>query len=114
MNDSICIDCSPTGFPNRAAGFKKIRKYIDGWRIAAMCLCLCVLLPLAVIFIHLLHPETEIWQHLARTLLADLMINTLLLSGGVLTGTFGLGVGLAWLTGVCDFPGAGFCYAGHV
>jgi iron(III) transport system permease protein len=53
----------------------------------------------------LLQPELDIWRHLVETLLADLVINTVILTAGVLTGTFFLGVSLAWLTGVCDFPG---------
>lgn len=49
--------------------------------------------------------EREIWRHLADTLLADLLTNTAILAAGVLSGTFILGVSLAWLTGVCEFPG---------
>jgi len=105
MSDSVCIDCSPTGFSTRTVNLHKIFKYFDGWRLAALALSLGVVLPLAVVFIHLLHPEKEIWQHLAQTLLADLLFNTALLTGGVLSGTFVIGVSLAWLTGVCEFPG---------
>ena len=105
MNESICIDCSPTGISHGTSGLLKMRRYFDGWRLAALALSMGVVLPLAVIFLHLLHPEKEIWQHLAQTMLADLLFNTALLTGGVLSGTFVLGVSLAWLTGVCEFPG---------
>lgn len=105
MNESICIDCSPTGISRGTPGLSKLRSYFDGWRLAALALSMCVVLPLAVIFLHLLHPEKDIWQHLAQTVLSDLLFNTALLSVGVLCGTFILGVSLAWLTGVCEFPG---------
>ncbi|KGM44060.1 ABC transporter permease [Alkalispirochaeta odontotermitis] len=82
-----------------------MRNQVDGWRLAALLLSSCVVLPLAVIFYFLLQPELDIWRHLVETLLADLIINTIILTAGVLTGTFLLGVSLAWLTGVCDFPG---------
>ncbi|CAB1085550.1 Ferric iron ABC transporter, permease protein [Olavius algarvensis Delta 1 endosymbiont] len=105
MNNSICLDCAPVKDFGRQSALGRIRNQVDGWRLAALLLSSCVVLPLAVIFYFLLQPELDIWRHLVETLLADLIINTIILTAGVLTGTFLLGVSLAWLTGVCDFPG---------
>jgi len=105
MDSSICIKDLPFFSSRRFPILGRIRCYLGGWRLFAMSLSLFVALPLSVIFLFFLHPEKEIWRHLADTLLADLLTNTLILAAGVLTGTFILGVSLAWLTGVCEFPG---------
>jgi len=83
----------------------KMRSAFDGWRLGAICIAMPVALPVVFIFSSFLHPEKEIWQHLVDTILAELMLNTGILATGVLTGTFLIGVSLAWLTGVCEFPG---------
>jgi iron(III) transport system permease protein len=70
-----------------------------------LVISLGVALPLSVILFSFIHSTKEIWQHLAQNLLADLLLNTAVLTVGVLTLTLILGVSLAWLTGVCDFPG---------
>ncbi len=62
-------------------------------------------LPLLLLFSGWLQAENSVWQHLAETVLADLVLNTLVLLSGVATGVLLLGVGLAWLTAMCDFPG---------
>jgi len=67
-----------------------------------------VITPLSVVLLSWLNPAGEIWGHLSETLLADLLINTFWLVTGVSTGTVILGVSLAWLTAVCDFPGRKF------
>jgi len=69
---------------------------------------LLVIIPILVILASFLQPESEIWRHIVDTLLIDLLKNTLILCSGVLAGTFVLGVGTAWLTAVCDFPGRKF------
>ena len=69
---------------------------------------LVVGLPLALILGAWLQPETEVWRHLAETVLDDLIVNTLVLVAGVGVGVVVLGVGLAWLTAVCEFPGRRF------
>jgi iron(III) transport system permease protein len=44
-------------------------------------------------------------EHLASTMLARLVLNTVVLAGGVAVLTSVVGVSLAWLTAVCEFPG---------
>jgi iron(III) transport system permease protein len=62
-------------------------------------------IPLAVLFSTWASPETEVWRHLASTVLPDLLRNTAALLVGVGIGTLVLGCGLAWLTARCEFPG---------
>ena len=47
----------------------------------------------------------EIWTHLWRTYLLELVWNTLALIAGVGTGVLLLGTGLAWLVTMYRFPG---------
>ncbi|MBI3285319.1 MAG: iron ABC transporter permease [Burkholderiales bacterium] len=63
------------------------------------------LLPLLVVLSSFLSSEQQIWRHLATYVLPDLLINTFWLALGVAGGTAVLGVSLAWLTAVCEFPG---------
>ncbi len=76
-----------------------------GWQLAAVPLALIAAMPMLVVFSGWLQADNEIWQHLADTLLADLLVNTLVLVAGVAVGVLLLGVSLAWLTTMCDFPG---------
>ncbi|WP_078121720.1 ABC transporter permease [Thiosocius teredinicola] len=75
------------------------------WRWAARLLAVSVIVPLAVIFSSWLSVDAEIWAHLGGTILPNLMRNTTWLLIGVTVGTLSLGVSLAWLTVMCDFPG---------
>lgn len=81
---------------------------MTGWRLAAFLVSLITLIPLLVVLYSLLSPEPAIWQHLRTYVLPDLLLNTLwlVLGVGLLTGF--LGVSLAWLTAVCEFPGRRF------
>ncbi len=64
-----------------------------------------VMLPITVILLSWGTAETAIWQHLIETQLGRLLRNTLLLVFGVGVCVTLLGVSLAWLTAMCDFPG---------
>lgn len=79
-------------------------------RAAALAgaLALPALVPLLVIAGSLFHLETEVWAHLGRYILPDVIFNTVRLLVGVAIITGILGTGLAWLTAVCDFPGRRF------
>jgi iron(III) transport system permease protein len=77
----------------------------SGWQWLVMLVALLVLMPLSVLFLAWLEPAWDIWRHLQQTLLSRLLLNTFQLLVGVSIGTLLLGVGLAWLTGACDFPG---------
>lgn len=79
-----------------------------GWRWAAVGIALLILIPLVVVLASLFSPERDIWQHLVEYVLPGLFGNTLRLVLGVTVGVTLLGVSLAWLTAVCEFPGRRF------
>jgi iron(III) transport system permease protein len=81
------------------------RRSIDWWRLGAFAIAGIVVFPLAVVLSSVFAPADEVWRHLATTVLGDLLRNTFWLVVGVAAGTGILGVGLAWLTAVCEFPG---------
>ena len=64
-----------------------------------------VLMPVSVIVFSWTQGQVDIWQHLIQTQLGRLLKNTLVLFLGVGSWTLVLGVSLAWLTSVCEFPG---------
>ncbi len=91
--------------PSGAFVFSRLRRWLDGWRLAALGIAALILVPLAVILSSLLAPEREIWSHLLENVLPGLLANTAWLVLGVGLGVTLLGVSLAWLTAVCEFPG---------
>lgn len=84
------------------------RGLLQGGRLAALAIALAVFIPVAVILSSLLSPAPEVWAHLSEYLLLDLLTNTAWLVCGVAAGSLLLGVSLAWLTAVCEFPGRKF------
>ncbi len=105
MRNAICLNSEYVCQRSRFPVWQKFAGYLDTWRFITCGLALTVALPLTVILWSFSYQTQEIWQHLARHVLADLLLNTAILAAGVLTATLILGVSLAWLTGVCDFPG---------
>lgn len=79
-----------------------------GWQLASWVLATLTAIPLLVILSGWASVEGVIWQHLFKTVLPDLLINTAVLVAGVGSGVLILGVGLAWLTTMCEFPGRRF------
>lgn len=77
------------------------------WSIGIVSIALVLAVPVLVIMAFLLVPTGDTWQHLADTVLADYVANSLLLMLGVAAGSLILGVGTAWLTSMCQFPGRG-------
>jgi len=77
----------------------------DPWPLAAGAIALVVAMPLVVVLWSLATPSVEIWLHLWRTYLLELVRNTLALLVGVGLGVFLLGTGLAWLVTMYRFPG---------
>jgi len=77
----------------------------DGWTVSAIVAAVLVAVPIAAVLSASLKPSGEVMGHLASTMLTRLVLNTIVLTGGVAVLTTILGVSLAWLTAVCDFPG---------
>lgn len=78
---------------------------INLWNSAIILVALFVALPVLVIAAFVFIPPNENWQHLLDTLLADYVLNSILLMLGVSIGVLSIGVISAWLTSMCDFPG---------
>ncbi|MCW8959505.1 MAG: ABC transporter permease subunit, partial [Gammaproteobacteria bacterium] len=79
----------------------------SAWRGGIVALALLMMLPLLVVLGYVFIPAGEIWSHLVDTVLQEYVSNSLLLMLGVAIGTLVLGVGTAWLTSMCRFPGRG-------
>lgn len=77
----------------------------DGWTLGAAAAALLVATPIITVIVLALSPETAIWAHLASTVLPHYITTTLGLMIGVGIGTAIGGVGTAWLTTMCRFPG---------
>ena len=71
-------------------------------------IALLTITPLLVVLSAFFQPQTEVWQHLIEFVLPSVFKNTAILLAGVGVGVLLLGVPLAWLTAVCQFPGRGF------
>jgi iron(III) transport system permease protein len=78
---------------------------VNLWSLAAGAIALVVATPILVVVSSLATPSVEIWAHLWRTYLLELVRNTLVLIAGVGVGVLILGVGLAWLVTGYRFPG---------
>ncbi len=77
------------------------------WTLAALGLAALVALPVLVVLGTLLTPRLEVWAHLWRTQLLELLANTAFLLLGVGVGAGVLGTALAWLVVMYRFPGRG-------
>nr|WP_235005764.1 iron ABC transporter permease [Halopseudomonas aestusnigri] len=75
------------------------------WRAVAYTGAALVLMPLLVLALSWSSLDISIWRHLLETQMLRLLGNTLVLSVGVVAGVVLLGVSLAWLTSLCEFPG---------
>ena len=78
------------------------------WRASMALIALLVALPIVLVLSAWLQPQPEVWGHLADTVLVELLRNTVLLMLGVGLGVVIVGVGLAWLTVMYEFPGRSF------
>jgi len=75
------------------------------WYPLVFAIAALVLLPLSVLLFSWQTIDHEIWSHLWETQMPRLLGNTLTLVLGVGIGVTLLGVSLAWLTALCEFPG---------
>ncbi|NVZ79756.1 iron ABC transporter permease, partial [Pseudomonas gingeri] len=75
------------------------------WYPLVLAVAALVLLPLSVLLLSWQSIDLQIWSHLWETQMPRLLGNTLTLVVGVGVGVTLLGVSLAWLTSLCEFPG---------
>ncbi len=78
---------------------------IDRWTMLVVGLAVLLAVPVLTVFLTALQPPGEVWRHLANTVLADYVLNSVTLMIGVGVGTLLIGVPTAWLTATCEFPG---------
>lgn len=75
------------------------------WYLLVFTIAALVLLPLSVLLLSWQTIDQQIWSHLWETQMPRLLGNTLTLMIGVGLGVTLIGVSLAWLTALCEFPG---------
>jgi len=95
----------PHPFSQRARGVWASVRRIDHWTVLVVGLAGLLALPVFTVFLTALQPAGEVWRHLADTVLADYVLNSVALMIGVGVGTLLIGVPTAWLTATCEFPG---------
>lgn len=84
---------------------KKTTYWWNKWTGGAMVILLLVLTPVFTIVVKLFDKPGEHWNHIASTLLPSYFANSFLLLLGVGVCTFLIGVSMAWLVSVYEFPG---------
>ncbi len=85
-----------------------VRAWLRVWPLLLILIATLLALPILVIVGFLFVPAGEVWAHLVDTVLVDYVNHSLLLMLGVTLGTLIGGVGTAWLTSMCRFPGRSF------
>ncbi|MEM9908818.1 MAG: iron ABC transporter permease [Cyanobacteria bacterium P01_D01_bin.44] len=76
------------------------------WTLAVWLVAGLVALPVLVVLGSVFADASDQWSHLADTVLAQYVINSLLLMVGVSIGVCLIGISTAWLVTVCRFPGS--------
>ncbi len=75
------------------------------WYPISLFFVALVCLPISVLLLSWHTVDTQIWNHLWETQMTRLLSNTAILLAGVGVGVTLIGVSLAWLTSLCEFPG---------
>lgn len=76
-----------------------------GWPLSVGFLAFLAALPLLAVVWLAITPTEDIWLHLFGTVLPNYLINTLSLGVGVSIGVLLIGIPLAWMVSVYNFPG---------
>src|SRR5262245_24586111 len=82
------------------------RRVMDPWVVAATLIAAAVALPVLVVAASVAVPATDVWSHLAATVLPLYVLNSLWLMLGVGVGVTVIGAGAAWLVTMTRFPGS--------
>ncbi len=75
------------------------------WRWLVLLCAALLALPVLVVFASVALPQTEVWLHLRQTVLADYVVNSLLLASGTGLGTLLIGTVCAWIVSQYQFFG---------
>jgi len=98
------IDHSPSR-PARAPVRLPMPRLPSGWSVTLTLIAVLVALPVLIVGSRVFLPGNGVWEHLAGTVLATYLANTLTLALGTACGVLAIGVGTAWLVTMCRFPG---------
>lgn len=84
-----------------------MNRHLSAWshRLLALAISLFTIVPLGVVMLSAFTPDEAIWQHLLSFALPELLANTAVMLLGVSAGVLLIGVSLAWLVAVYEFPG---------
>lgn len=77
---------------------------LNRWSLFALAIAAMVAIPIIVVLSFVFAPASDVWHHLASTVLTRYTANTLWLVVGVSFATLVTGVGAAWLVTMCRFP----------
>ncbi len=75
------------------------------WTAGAIVILFAVLTPIFTILVKIFDKPGEHWSHIVTTLLPSYFSNSLILLLGVGMATFIIGVSMAWLVSIYEFPG---------
>ena len=84
---------------------RRLQLSFDVWTVFAAAIGGLVAIPIGSILLTAFGPSDSIWDHLASTVLATYVGNTLWLMLGVGFGTVVIGISTAWLVTMYRFPG---------
>ncbi|MBE9041662.1 iron ABC transporter permease [Oscillatoriales cyanobacterium LEGE 11467] len=90
-----------------SAGIFNRRSFLEPWTIAIATIALLVASPVLFVLSNVFVDASEIWSHLASTVLTRYIANSFWLALGVGFGVLVIGVGTAWLVTMCRFPNRG-------
>lgn len=99
MSTSLSL---PPRFKTFWAGLRQPRSV---WTLVVWAVAALVALPVLVVLGSIFADASEVWEHLAATVLTQYVSNSLALMVGVGIGVCAIGVSTAWLVVACDFPG---------
>ncbi len=77
----------------------------QGWTLAVLAIATLVITPVLVVLSSIFVNSSDIWAHLASTVLPRYVSNSLILMVGVGLLVSALGIATAWLVTLCRFPG---------
>jgi iron(III) transport system permease protein len=82
-----------------------LKSGLNSWTIFVVLIALLIAAPILFVLSSIFSNAGEVWQHLASTVLAEYIFNSLWLLLGVGSGVLIIGVSTAWLITMCRFPG---------
>lgn len=94
-------------FLNAAGGRARSRLRPDGWSLGVTAMALALALPVLVVASFVVRPAGEVWRHLAATMLAEYVTNSVLLLLGVGAGALSWGSAPPGSAPCVAFPAGG-------